>query len=60
MSKKMGRPPSDEPRKKLIGCKLTEKELRRLEDYCIENNLSKSEVLKTGIEPIINPKSESE
>lgn len=57
---KMGRPPSDEPRKKIVGCKLTDKELQRLEAYCTENNITKSEVLKAGIEPIINPKSESE
>ena len=60
MSVKMGRPPSDDPRKKLVGVKLTEQELRLLEYYCKLNNISKSEVLKQGIQPIINPKSESE
>lgn len=60
MSSKMGRPPSDEPRKNLIGCKLTDQELRLLEYYCKINNISKSEVLKSAIKPIINPKSESE
>ena len=60
MSKKMGRPLSDEPRKNVVGCKLTDKELMRLDEYCKINNTSKSEVLKAGIEPIINPTSESE
>lgn len=60
MSTKMGRPPSDEPRKNLIGCKLTDRELRLLEYYCRINNVSKSEVLKSGINSIINPESESE
>lgn len=60
MSAKIGRPPSDDPRKKLVGVKLTEQELRLLEYYCKLNNISKSEVLKQGIQPIINPKSESE
>ena len=60
MSAKIGRPPSDDPRKKLVGIKLTEQELRLLEYYCKLNNISKSEVLKQGIQPIINPKSESE
>ena len=60
MSAKMGRPPSDEPRSKVVGCKLTEKELSRLQKYCDTNNISKSDVLKQGIQPIINPQSESE
>ena len=60
MSAKIGRPPSDDPRKKLVGVKLTEQELRLLEYYCKLNNISKSEVLKQGIQPIINPNSESE
>lgn len=60
MSVKMGRPHSDEPRRNLIGCKLTDKELKLLEEYCKTNNISKSEVLKNGIDSIINPKSESE
>lgn len=60
MSGKTGRPPSDEPRNKLVGCKLTDQELRLLEYYCKRNNISKSDVLKSGIKPIINPISESE
>lgn len=59
MSKKMGRPLSDEPRKHLVGCKLTDKELQRLDEYCKDNSVSKSDVLKSGIQPIINPSSES-
>ena len=60
MSAKMGRPLSDNPRKHVVSCKLTEKELQRLDEYCELNNMSKSEVLKESIKPIINPKSESE
>ena len=60
MSGKTGRPPSDEPRNKLVGCKLTDRELRMLEYYCKINNTTKSDVLKAGIQPIIDPKSESE
>ncbi len=60
MSAKMGRPLSDNPRKYVVSCKLTEKELQRLDKYCELNNISKSEVLKKSIEPIINPESESE
>lgn len=57
---KMGRPPSDEPRRKFVGCKLTDKELQNLEDYCNKNKITKSDAIKSGIESIINPKSESE
>ena len=60
MSAKMGRPLSDNPRKHVVSCKLTEKELQRLDEYCELNNTSKSEVLKKSIKPIINPESESE
>lgn len=60
MSAKMGRPLSDEPRKNIVGCKLTDKELKLLEEYCTKNSTSKSDVLKLGIKPIINPTSESE
>lgn len=60
MSKKMGRPLSDNPRKHVVSCKLTENELLRLDEYCELNNTSKSEVLKESIKPIINPQSESE
>lgn len=59
MSAKMGRPLSDNPRKYVVSCKLTEAELKLLDEYCETNNMSKSEVLKESIKPIINPKSES-
>lgn len=60
MSAKMGRPLSDNPRKHVVSCKLTETELQLLDKYCELNNMSKSEVLKESIKPIINPTSESE
>lgn len=60
MSAKMGRPLSDNPRRYVVSCKLTEKELERLDKYCELNNVSKSEVLKQSIKPIINPETESE
>lgn len=59
MSVKMGRPLSDNPRKYVVSCKLTESELQRLDEYCRENNMSKSQVLKKSIDSIIDPMSES-
>jgi len=60
MSKKMGRPFSDNPCRNPIGCKITDEELQRLNQYCIRNNTTKSDVIKKSIAPIINPESESE
>lgn len=60
MSAKMGRPLSDNPRKHVVSCKLTEQELLRLNVYCEKNNISKSDVLKSSIRHIISPESESE
>lgn len=59
MSKKMGRPLSDNPCRNPIGCKITDEELQRLNEYCDRNNTSKSEVIKKSIAPIISPQSES-
>ncbi len=58
MSTKMGRPLSDNPRKNVVGCKLTDEELYLLEQYCLKNKTSKSKVLKNGIKPIITSKSD--
>lgn len=60
MSAKMGRPLSDNPRRHVVSCKLTDEELNNLEQYCKMNNISKSNVLKQSIKTIINPDSESE
>ena len=59
MSAKMGRPLSDNPRKHVVSCKLTNTELNNLERYCKINHMSKSDVLKQSIKTIINPESES-
>lgn len=59
MSVKMGRPLSDNPRRYVVSCKLTKSEIQRLDEYCIKNNMSKSQVLKKSISSIIDPMSES-
>lgn len=60
MSKKMGRPLSDNPCRNPIGCKITDEELQRLNEYCDLHDMTKADVIKQSIAPIINPKSESE
>jgi hypothetical protein len=56
MKKKMGRPISQVPKKNIVGCKLTDIELERLELFCQANDISKSNVLRNGIKNIINDK----
>ncbi len=55
MSKKIGRPRSTDPKRNIVGCKLTDTELQLLTEYCSKNNVSKSNVIKSGIKHIINP-----
>ena len=52
-NKKIGRPVSQTPKRNIVGCKLTDVELERLENYCEKNHLSKSLVLRNGIINII-------
>lgn len=52
----MGRPISQVPKKNIVGCKLTDIELERLELFCQANDISKSNVLRNGIKNIINDK----
>ena len=59
MSKKMGRPLSDNPCRNPIGCKITDEELQRLNEYCKKNNITKADAIKKSIAPIISPQSES-
>lgn len=51
--KKTGRPISDNPKNNIVGCKLTNAELKKLELFCKENGISKSDVLRNGIKDII-------
>ena len=53
-NKKIGRPVSQTPKRNIVGCKLTDVELERLENYCEKNHLSKSLVLRNGIINIIS------
>ena len=55
-NKKMGRPISQVPKKNVVGCKLTDSELERLELFCLSHNVSKSNVLRNGIKNIIDNK----
>jgi len=47
---KMGRPKSDNPKKNLIGLKLTENETARLKEYASRHGMTLTQVLKRGID----------
>lgn len=47
---KMGRPKSDNPKKNLIGLKLTENETVRLKEYASRHGMTLTQVLKRGID----------
>lgn len=47
---KMGRPKSDNPKKALIGLKLTEQEATRLKEYASKHDMTITQVLQRGID----------
>lgn len=58
MKNKMGRPISESPKRNIIGCKLTDAELERLEKYCELHKTKKSTVLRDSIKNIISDNKE--
>lgn len=49
MSPKTGRPPIEEPKKNEYKLRMTDKELKMLEECCEKTKLLKSEILRTGL-----------
>ena len=47
---KTGRPKSDNPKKQLIGLKLTEDEANKLKEYASKHDMTITQVLQKGIE----------
>ena len=45
-----GRPKSDNPKKTLIGLKLTEEEAARLKEYASKHDMTITQVLQRGID----------
>lgn len=54
MSKKMGRPLSSNPRNHKLFIRLTDKENDNLEKCCSITNKSKAELVRDGLEVVIN------
>lgn len=53
MNKKIGRPKTDKPKSNLVACRLTDKELLKLQNYCKLHNISQTKVIRNGIIKII-------
>lgn len=49
MTAKMGRPVSDNPKRKNVACRLTNDEMVILEECCNKLNMDKSAVLRYGL-----------
>lgn len=47
---KMGRPKSENPKKNLIGLKLTEEETVKLKEYASKHDMTITQVLQRGID----------
>ena len=47
---KIGRPKSDNPKKRLIGMKLTEEEATKLREYASKHDMTITQVLQKGID----------
>lgn len=47
---KVGRPKSENPKKNLIGFKMTEDEANRLKEYASRHNMTVTEVLQKGLD----------
>ena len=50
MDKKMGRPMSENPKIYRIGVRLTEEEYQKLNKYCIQRGLTKTEFIRICIQ----------
>ena len=56
MGAKIGRPKIETPKDAIIKCRVTSEFSKRLDEYCKENNVSKTDVIVRGVEIIIKKK----
>ena len=54
MSPRMGRPPKDNSRENQYRLRMSDEELRKLEECCQKTGLNKAEVIRRGIEKVYN------
>ena len=53
MTPKIGRPPLSNPNSKNLTIRLNGELLKRLDEYCEKNNVTKGEVVRKGINAVI-------
>lgn len=56
MTPKIGRPPLSNPNSKNLTIRLNGELLKRLDEYCKRNNITKGEVVREGINAVIKKK----
>lgn len=56
MSPRTGRPKSENTKDAVIRCRVTKELNEQLENYCKNNNVTKSEIMIKGIKQIIGQK----
>ncbi len=47
---KMGRPKAENPKKNLVGFKMTDTEIEKLKEYASRHNMSITQVLQRGVD----------
>lgn len=56
MNAKMGRPRTSNPNEKNLTVRINAELDSRLQEYCSQNNVSKGEVVRKGIEKVLGEK----
>lgn len=53
-AKKIGRPTTDNPKNYEIRTRVNEKTNKKINDYCKENNITRSDLLRKGIDLVLD------
>lgn len=52
--KRMGRPPSENPRLLRVDVRLSEEEMKLLDEYCKKNNITRPQGLRDGLKALFS------
>lgn len=56
MSPRTGRPKADNPKTIEVKARIDEKTNQKLNDYCVKNNITRTDVVRKGIEKVLDEK----
>jgi hypothetical protein len=56
MSSRIGRPKAENPKSKDIKVRVNEEELRKLDEYCKEQSVTRAEAIRVGINLLLTQK----